>query len=44
MSNLSCFMAQNAIPVENVKFVASKRFVGAGQEADGVGDPLHLLR
>ena len=32
MSNLSCFMAQNAIPVENVKFVASKRFVGADKK------------
>lgn len=27
MSNLSSFMAQNALPVENVKYAASKRFV-----------------
>lgn len=27
MSNLSAFMAQNAIKIENIKYVASKRFV-----------------
>lgn len=27
MSNLAAFMAQNAIKIENVKYVASKRFV-----------------
>lgn len=27
MSDFSCFLKQNAIPLENVKFVASKRFV-----------------
>ena len=27
MSNLSGFLAQNAIPVENIKYVASKRFL-----------------
>lgn len=26
MSNLSAFLAENAVPVENTKFVASKRF------------------
>lgn len=29
MSNLSCFLKKNAVPVENVKYVASKRFVEA---------------
>ena len=28
MSNLSCFLAQNAIKTENEKYVASKRFQG----------------
>lgn len=28
MSNLSAFLAQNAVKVENVKFAASKRFLG----------------
>ena len=27
MGNLSCFLSQNAIAAENVKFVASKRFL-----------------
>lgn len=27
MSNLSCFLSQNAIAAENVKFVASRRFL-----------------
>lgn len=27
MSNLTAFLKQNALPVENVKYVASKRFV-----------------
>ena len=27
MSNLSGFLAQNALPVENIKYVASKRFL-----------------
>lgn len=28
MGNLSCFLSQNAVPVENKKFVVSKRFIG----------------
>lgn len=28
MSNLSCFLAQNAVKAENVKYAASKRFLG----------------
>ena len=28
MGDLSCFLAQNAIKVENVKYAASKRFIG----------------
>lgn len=28
MSNLSCFLAQNAVKAENVKHVVSKRFIG----------------
>ncbi|MDP4153679.1 MAG: phage portal protein [Bacillota bacterium] len=28
MSNLSAFLAKNALRVDNIKFVASKRFVG----------------
>lgn len=28
MGDLSCFLAQNALKVENVKFVASRRFLG----------------
>lgn len=31
MSNLSAFLSQNAIKVENVKYVASKRFIQDGQ-------------
>lgn len=27
MSNLTCFLKANAIPMDNVKFVASKRFI-----------------
>lgn len=27
MSGLSAFLAQNALPIENVKYIASKRFV-----------------
>lgn len=27
MGNLSCFLAQNVVPVENVKYVVSKRFL-----------------
>lgn len=27
MGDLSCFLAQNAIKVENVRFVVSKRFL-----------------
>jgi len=34
MSNLSAFLAENAIPVENTKYVASKRFL------DGEGKPM----
>lgn len=34
MSNLSGFLAQNALPVENIKYVASKRFL------DDNGKPL----
>ena len=34
MSNLSGFLAQNALPVENVKYVASKRYL------DNDGKPL----
>ena len=30
MSNLSAFLSQNAIQVENVKYVASKRFIQDG--------------
>ena len=26
--SLSAFLAENAVPVENIKFVASKRFLG----------------
>jgi hypothetical protein len=32
MSNLTAFFAQNAIKNENVKYAASKRFVGADQK------------
>ena len=28
--SLSAFLAENAVPVENIKFVASKRFLGEG--------------
>ena len=34
MSNLSAFLSQNAIKVENVKYVASKRFVEEGKPVE----------
>lgn len=34
MSNLSAFLAQNALKIENVKYIASKRFL------DGKGQPI----
>lgn len=34
MSDFSCFLKANAIPVENVKFVASKRFVVKGKPVE----------
>lgn len=32
MGDLSCFLAQNAAKMENVKYVASKRFIGADKK------------
>lgn len=29
MGDLSCFLAQNAVKVENVKYAASKRYIGS---------------
>ena len=34
MSNLSCFLAQNVIKEELVKYIASKRFVENGKPAE----------
>ena len=34
MSNLSCFLAQNVIKVETVKYVASKRFIDGGKPVE----------
>jgi hypothetical protein len=34
MSNLNAFLSQNALKVENVKFVASKRFVEDGKPVE----------
>lgn len=30
--SLSAFLAENALPIENIKFVASKRFLGADKK------------
>lgn len=32
MGSLSCFLAQNAVPVENITHAASKRFLGADKK------------
>lgn len=32
MSSLSCFLAQNAVAVENIKHIVSKRFVGTDKK------------
>ena len=34
MSNLSCFLAQNVIKEETVKYVASKRFIDGGKPVE----------
>ena len=38
--SLSAFLAENALSVENVKFVASKRFLSDNHELDERGNPI----
>lgn len=38
--NLSAFLAQNALPVESVKYVLSPRFLSDTPELDGQGKPI----
>ena len=39
--SLSAFLAENAVPVENIKFVASKRFLGEDGNPHSLGDQDH---
>ena len=43
MGELSCFLAQNAIKVENVKCIVSNRFVGADKKTCEMGNQRHFF-